>query len=102
MTHSIGKVQTRFFEYDNPRDPLALRVAPPLSRFTLAYEMYGRMNAEKSNVILLFHAMTGSQHAAGLNTQVPGLDGRWTEEIHEGWWDGFIGPGKAFDTHYFC
>jgi homoserine O-acetyltransferase len=102
MTHSLGKTETRFFEYNDPENPLALRVGSSLSRFTLAYEMYGRMNAEKSNVILLFHAMTGSQHAAGSNTHVPGLDGRWTDEIHEGWWDGFIGPGKAFDTHYFC
>jgi homoserine O-acetyltransferase len=69
-----------------------------LPRFTLAYETYGRLNAERSNAVLLFHAMTGSQHAAGLNTNVPGLDGRWTEELHEGWWEKFIGPGKALDT----
>ena len=65
--------------------------------------MYGRMNADRSNVILLFHAMTGSQHAAGHQPPTcPGLDGRWTEEMHEGWWDGFIGPGKALDTRKFC
>jgi homoserine O-acetyltransferase len=46
--------------------------------------------------------MTGSQHAAGINRDVPGLDGRWTDELHEGWWDGFIGPGKALDTDRFC
>lgn len=102
MSRSIGKVATRFFEFHNPRKPLQLRVGGKLSRFTLAYEMYGRMNADKSNVILLFHAMTGSQHAAGLNHEVPGLDGRWTEELHEGWWDAFIGPGKALDTRKFC
>ena len=102
MSQSIGKTQTRFFEYHDPDNPLVLRVGRPLSRFTLAYEMYGRMNADKSNVILLFHAMTGSQHAAGINTTVPGLDGRWTEEVHEGWWNGFIGPNKALDTRKFC
>ena len=79
-----------------------MRVGPPLPRFTLAYEMYGPMNADRSNVVLLYHAMTGSQHAAGLNTHVEGLDGRWTDELHEGWWDGFIGPGKAVDTDRFC
>ena len=63
--------------------------------------MYGRMNADKSNVILLYHAMTGSQHAAGVNSEVPDLDGRWTEEVHEGWWTGFIGPDKALDTRHF-
>jgi homoserine O-acetyltransferase len=102
MTRSIGRVRTQFFEYDNPRQPLRLRVGGKLARFTLAYEMYGRMNEERSNVILLFHAMTGSQHAAGYNPRVPGLDHRWTEEMHQGWWDGFIGPGKALDTRRFC
>ena len=101
MSQSIGKTQTRFFEYHDPDNPLVLRVGRPLARFTLAYEMYGRMNADKSNVILLFHAMTGSQHAAGINTTVPGLDGRWTEEVHEGWWNDFIGPKKALDTRKF-
>ena len=102
MTGSVGKTTTRFFEFNNPEKPLSLRVGGKLARFTLAYEMYGRMNASKSNVILLFHAMTGSQHAAGLNRNVPGLNRRWTEELHEGWWDAFIGPGKALDTRKFC
>jgi homoserine O-acetyltransferase/O-succinyltransferase len=102
MTRSIGKVRTQFFEFNNPKKPLRLRVGGALDHFVLAYEMYGRMNADKSNVILLFHAMTGSQHAAGMNARVPGVDGRWTDEIHLGWWDGFIGPGKALDTRKFC
>ena len=72
MSHPIGKTQTRFFEFDDPENPLPLRVGPPLPRFTLAYEMYGQMNADRSNVILLYHAMTGSQHAAGINTDVSG------------------------------
>lgn len=102
MKKSIGKVATKFFEFNNPKQPLKLRVGGKLARFTLAYEMYGRLNADRSNVILLFHAMTGSQHAAGLNPNVPGLHGRWTEELHEGWWDAFIGPGKALDTNRYC
>jgi len=99
---SVGKITTRFFGFNNSKVPLRLRVGGKLPRFTLAYEMYGRMNASKSNVILLFHAMTGSQHAAGVNRDVPGLNGRWTEELQEGWWDAFIGPGKALDTSEFC
>ena len=102
MSRSIGQTKTRFFEFNNPKEPLLLRVGGKLTRFTLAYEMYGRMNAERSNVILLFHAMSGSQHAAGINRNVPGLKGRWTGEMHEGWWDAFIGPGKALDTRQFC
>lgn len=102
MTQTIGQVGTQFFEFNDPGNPLRLLVGPPLPRFTLAYETYGRMNDDRSNVVLLFHAMTGTQHAAGLNTDVPGLDGRWTDEIHAGWWDGFIGPGKALDTDKYC
>ena len=102
MMSSIGNVGTQFFEFDEPGDPLRLLVGPPLPRFTLAYEMYGRMNADRSNVVLLFHAMTGSQHAAGINTHVPGLGDRWTDEVHGGWWDGFIGPDKALDTRKYC
>ncbi|QEH31977.1 Homoserine O-acetyltransferase [Aquisphaera giovannonii] len=102
MNDSIGETRTQFFEYNDPAHPLLLRVGPPLPAFTLAYEVYGEMNADRSNVILLYHAMTGNQHAAGFNPEVPGLDGRWTEENHEGWWDGFIGPGKALDTDRFC
>jgi len=99
---AIGKVQTRFIHFQDRRHPLRLRVGGELDQFTLAYEQYGRMNSDKSNVILLFHAMTGSQHAAGFNPDVPGLDGRWTEEMHRGWWEGFVGPGLALDTRIFC
>ncbi len=102
MTRSSDTVRTEFFEFNNSKRPLRLRVGPAMSKFTLAYEMYGRMNSDMSNVILLYHAMTGSQHAAGLNPHVPGLDGRWTDEMRTGWWDGFIGPGKALDTRQFC
>jgi homoserine O-acetyltransferase len=102
MTGSIGNVRTRFFEFHQLRKPMPLRVGGKLDRFTLAYETYGRINADGSNVILLYHAMTGSQHAAGINLEVPGLNGRWTDEVQLGWWDGFIGPGKALDTRRFC
>ncbi|MDD5262435.1 MAG: homoserine O-acetyltransferase [Methylacidiphilales bacterium] len=94
-------VQTRFFEFEQPDNPLQLRCGGSLGKFTLAYETYGRLNGDRSNAILLFHAMTGSQHASGWNTQVLETDTRWTEELHEGWWGGFIGPGKALDTRKF-
>jgi homoserine O-acetyltransferase/O-succinyltransferase len=68
----------------------------------LAYETYGRLAPDRSNAILLFHAMTGSQHAAGFNPSVPGLSVAWTEECQEGWWDRFIGPGKALNTDLYC
>ena len=105
MTHStgsIGKVQTQFFEFNDSKNPMRLQCGTAMEHFTLAYEIYGNINTEASNVILVFHAMTGCQHAAGINEEIPGLDGRWTEEMHEGWWDGFIGPGKALDTHKYA
>ncbi len=78
-----------------------MRCGASLRGYTLAYETYGKLNASRSNAILVFHAMTGSQHAAGFNPDVPGLDGRWTEEMRVGWWEDFIGPGKALDTRKY-
>lgn len=98
----IGKVQTQFIEFHDPTRPLPLRVGGVLERFTLAYEMYGEMNADRSNVILLYHAMTGSQHAAGINRSVPGSGNRWIKEMQEGWWSGYIGPGLTLDTRKYC
>jgi homoserine O-acetyltransferase len=102
MSSPLGETTTQFFEFHDEANPLRLRMGPVLNRFTLAYETYGRINADRSNVVLLYHAMTGSQHAAGDNVYVPGVEGRWTDEMHEGWWDGFIGPGKAIDTRDYC
>ena len=78
-----------------------------IKKINLAYETYGDLNTNKDNAILLFHALTGSQHAAGNNITGPGLiegdniNDRWNEDMHQGWWDGFIGPGKALDTNKF-
>ena len=102
MPRSLGTVRTRRFEFDAPRQPLRLRCGARMPRFTLAYELYGTINADASNVILLFHAMTGSQHAAGINRRVHDAGHRWTADLHEGWWDAFIGPGKALDTRKFA
>ena len=92
---SIGRVQTRFVTFDEGMD---LRNGDRLAPVTIAYEQYGSLNEDRSNAVLLFHALTASQHAAGINEEVPGVDGRWTRDVHIGWWDGFIGPGKALDT----
>lgn len=81
---------------------LTLRSGETLPAFTLAYEMWGTLNADASNAILLFHALSGSQHAAGYNDQVPGTGERWTEDLYQGWWGDFIGPGKALDTNKYC
>ncbi|MCK9587794.1 MAG: homoserine O-acetyltransferase [Terrimicrobiaceae bacterium] len=94
----VGRVRTQFF---HAKGTFRMRCGAALNGFTLAYETYGKLNAARSNAILVFHAMTGSQHAAGINTNVPDLDGRWTDEMHVGWWEDFIGPGKALDTRKY-
>ena len=103
MPGSVGKTETQFFHYGDGGEPaLALRCGQSLDRFTIAYEMYGEMSAGRDNVILLFHALSASQHAAGITESVPGLAVEWDAECQAGWWDGFIGPGKALDTDRFC
>ncbi|MDH5371949.1 MAG: homoserine O-acetyltransferase [Acidimicrobiia bacterium] len=96
---SVGPVETRFLKL--PVD-LVLQNGEMLTAPTVAYEVYGELNEDRSNAVLVFHALTGSQHAAGVNSSVPGVDDRWTEDIHVGWWDDFIGPGKALDTNQFA
>jgi homoserine O-acetyltransferase/O-succinyltransferase len=93
--------QTAITQFFHHRAPFVLRTEESLPEFTLAYETYGTLNADGSNAILLFHALTGSQHASGLNTAVDGVGGRWTSECHQGWWDLFIGPKRALDTNKY-
>jgi homoserine O-acetyltransferase len=73
-------------------DSLPLDNGGTLAPVEVAYETYGRLNAAKSNAILVLHAFSGDAHAAGISH----------ETGKPGWWDNMIGPGKAFDTnHYF-
>ena len=96
---SIGSVQTQFFHLD---EPFSLDSGQSFESMTLAYETYGTLNAAASNAILVFHALTGSQHAAGVNESVPEAAPLWNGECVLGWWDSFIGSGKALDTdRYF-
>lgn len=71
--------------------PFHLECGSAIAPLAMAYQTYGTLNEERSNAILVCHALTGSAHAAGTNG-----DGK------RGWWDGVIGPGKAIDTdRYF-
>lgn len=96
---SVGEVSTRFHTLDGS---FTTQGGETLDEVTLAYELYGEISEARDNVVVVFHAITGSQHAAGINRRVDGIDGRWTEEIHRGWWDGFIGPGRAIDTDRYA
>jgi homoserine O-acetyltransferase/O-succinyltransferase len=86
----IGVVETRhtaLFE-----DGLALDCGRRLGPVTVAWEQYGEPDRDRSNVVLVCHALSGSAHAAG-----------WHEKAAKpGWWDPMIGPGKAIDTTRFA
>ncbi len=87
----VGLVTTQSFTFAEPPHPLVLESGKTLGPITLAYETYGELNAEKSNAILVLHALSGDAHAAGFHE----------EEESPGWWDAMIGPGKALDTRKY-
>ncbi|MET8868132.1 homoserine O-acetyltransferase [Nonomuraea sp. NPDC004580] len=105
---SVGVVET--FHLDLP-DPVRLDCGRELHPVRVAYETYGTLSPERDNVILVCHALSGDAHAAGVAKAPPESgtrDGFGAEERDGssakglGWWDGMIGPGKAFDTdRYF-
>lgn len=72
-----------------------------LPEIDVAYQTWGTLNDDKSNVILLSHALSGSHHACGYNPSLPEAGELWKEELHQGWWNEFMGPGKALDTDRF-
>ena len=73
--------------------PLPLQSGASIRDYTLAYETYGTLNAERSNAVLICHALNASHHVAGVYEGQP---------KSEGWWDNMIGPGKPVDTdRYF-
>ena len=80
-------VETECIELFSSSSPLLLESGETLSPVTVAYETYGTLNSERTNALLVCHALTGSAHAAGVSS-----DGQ------PGWWDGLIGEEKAFDT----
>jgi homoserine O-acetyltransferase/O-succinyltransferase len=96
----IGETTTQFFSFADDQ-PFVFQDGSSLQHLQLAYETYGELNAARDNAILVFHAMSGSAHAAGINPDLPEAAPRWTKECQLGWWDGFIGPGKAIDTDQF-
>ena len=91
-TNSLGLVTPHSFTFAED-EPFPLESGATLGPVTVAYETYGRLNADRSNAILIPHALSGSAHAAGYHA---------AEDTRPGWWDECIGPGKAFDTdRYF-
>jgi homoserine O-acetyltransferase/O-succinyltransferase len=101
---SVGTVDTLF--QDLPA-PLRLDCGRTLHPIRIAYETYGSLSPARDNVVLVCHALSGDAHAAGVARVSPSAstrDGFGAEDRDRasgqglGWWDGMIGPGKAFDT----
>src|SRR5580704_5146422 len=96
---SAGRERVR--ETDEPRSPvvkfgadkpLRLDAGVELSPFQIAYQTYGALNPERSNAILVCHALTGDQHVANVHP----VTGK------SGWWETMVGPGRPIDTdRYF-
>lgn len=86
---SVGIVaaQTAHFE-----QPLRLKSGAMLPQFDLVYETYGELNADKSNAVLICHALSGTHHVAGKYN---------TDDKYPGWWDNLVGPNKPLDTNKF-
>src|SRR5438093_504873 len=73
-------------------EPLIMKAGKTLASYELVYEAYGALNADRSNAILVCHALSGSHHVAGFYADDP-------KKV--GWWDNLIGPGKPIDTDRF-
>lgn len=101
MSNSSTDVSTQFFEFGSKESPVRLRGGGSLSGVKIAYETWGKLNADKSNAIFISHALSGSHHVLGYNSSIPEAGKLWQEEMHEGWWEGLVGPGKAIDTEKF-
>lgn len=86
---SVGLVEPQTAVFD---EPLPLRSGRSLTSYQLVYETYGTLNAERSNAILICHALSGHHHAAGYHS---------ADDRKPGWWDACIGPGKAIDTNRY-
>jgi homoserine O-acetyltransferase/O-succinyltransferase len=104
---SVGIVETQFLDL---AQPISLDCGRELHPIRVAYETYGTLSPARDNVILVCHALSGDAHAAGYSTSAPAAgtrDGFRADERDGasgkalGWWDGMIGPGKAFDTDRF-
>ena len=98
---SVGVVRTQYVDLP---DPLRLDSGATLAPVRIAYETYGTLAPAKDNVVLVCHALSGDAHAAGWSddpnapTTVDGMGAAQRGRSGLGWWDGMIGPGKAFDT----
>lgn len=87
--NSVGIITPQTLHF---AEPLTLECNRTLPSFDLIFETYGTLNSDKSNAVLICHALSGSHHAAGFHSD---------NDKKSGWWDNMIGPNKAIDTNRF-
>jgi homoserine O-acetyltransferase len=87
--NSIGLVAPQIAHFSAP---LKLKSGESLPQFDLVYETYGTLNADKSNAVIICHALSGNHHVAGKYQE---------DDKYPGWWDNLIGPNKPLDTNRF-
>ncbi|MBL1273139.1 MAG: homoserine O-acetyltransferase [Oceanospirillales bacterium] len=86
---SVGVVTPQTYHFETP---IVLACEQALERYDLVVETYGELNADRSNAVLICHALSGNHHAAGYHS---------VDDRKPGWWDTCIGPGKPVDTNRF-
>jgi homoserine O-acetyltransferase len=86
---SVGVVRPQSFTFAEPAEEMTLEGGQKFGPITLAYETYGRLDREARNAVMVFHALSGNSHAAGVYSE---------NDEKPGWWDNMIGPGKGIDT----
>lgn len=86
---SVGIVSPQSMHF---AEPLVLQSGASIADYTLVYETYGELNADKTNAVLVCHALNASHHVAGYYADNP---------KDTGWWDNMVGPGKSVDTDRF-
>ncbi len=89
VTASVGVVTPQVMHFD---EPLALASGARLGHYHLVVETYGTLNAQRSNAVLICHALNAGHHVAGVAADNP---------KNIGWWDNMVGPGKPVDTNRF-
>lgn len=86
---TVGHVEKKFFTFAEPPNEMILESGARLGPVTIAYETCGELNQDKSNAILICHALSGDSHVAGYYKE---------DDQQPGWWDIMVGPGKGIDT----
>ncbi len=86
---SVGIVEPSTEHFD---EPLSLTSGGTIEAYDLVYETYGKLNADKSNAVLICHALSSNHHVAGYHSM---------EDKKPGWWENLVGPGKTVDTNRF-